>query len=329
MKNAVYFFTLTLLFSVSIGSASATVFRVNNALNENITGGLFKEIQTAHDHFSVRNGDTLMVESSAATYKGFTCTKRLVITGPGYFLGENAGVNGVVASARINDNCYFEPGSDGSYFIGMELQYALRIAASNIYVIRCKGDFVLYGYSVQTTTSNCKIVSSYCESISGYAFNSNVSITNCIIDADYSGVQYATYENNILVGKSRTWEISSGTFRNNILIDRDVKVNIKSPNIQNNLAPNEQFGTANNNRAYEPADLFVGGTSTDGKYRIKANSPYIAAGYNGTQPGIFGGSEPYTLSGVPPVPIIYELNVPGTGSAASGLTINVKIRGAN
>ncbi len=329
MKTTRYFFTLVLLFSISIGSASATVFRVNNALTENITGRLFKEIQTAHDHFSVRNGDTLMVESSAATYNGFTCTKRLVIIGPGYFLGENAGVNGVVAGAKINDNCRFNPGSDGSYFIGMELQYALYIAASNIYVIRCKGDFNLYGYSVQTTTSNCKIVSSYCENITGYTFNSNVSITNCVIGADYSGIQYATYENNILVGKNRTWQISAGTFRNNILIDRDVKVDIKSPNIQNNLAPNEQFGTANGNRAYEPDDLFVGGTSSDGKYHIKTNSPYIAAGYNGTQPGIFGGSEPYSLSGVPPIPIIYELNVPGTGSAASGLNINVKIRGAN
>lgn len=329
MKNVIHFFTLALLFSLSIGAASATVFRVNNALTENITGRLFKEIQTAHDHFSVKNGDTLMVESSAATYAGFKCTKRLVIIGPGYLLGDNNGVNGVVASAKINDNCSFNPGSDGSYFIGMELQYSLYIAASNIYIIRSKGDFVLYGSSTQTTTSGCKIVSSYCESITGYSFNSNVSVTNCIIIQDNSSVPYATYENNILVGKNYTWSISAGTFRNNILIDRDAKVNIKSPNIQNNFAQNGQFGTENGNRIYEPADLFTSSTSSDGKYKIKATSPYIAAGYGGTQPGIFGGSEPYVLSGVPPIPIIYDLNVPGTGSASSGLNINVKIRGAN
>ena len=80
-----------------------------------------------------------------------------------------------------------------------------------------------------------------------------------------------------------------------------------------------------------PNNLFVGGTSSDGKYAIKTNSPYFTAGLGGTQPGIFGGSilDQYKLSGIPAIPIIYELNVPGTGSTASGLNINVKIRGAN
>lgn len=329
MKKTLYLLTLTVLFSMAIGSASATVFRVNNALTENITSGLFKEIQTAHDHFSVRNGDTLMVEGSPIVYDNFICTKRLVIIGPGYFLGENSGVNGVVTSARTNNSyCYFNKGSEGSYLIGIECNY-LYIQTSSIYVIRCKGQ-IQFSNSSSTPTANCKIANCYCTGINGYfGYNSNVSVTNCIVLEDNSDLNYLNYENNILVGKNRTWQISAGTFRNNVLIDRDVKVDIKSPNIQNNLAPNQQFGTANGNRAYEPADLFVGGTSSDGKYRIKANSPYIAAGYVGTQPGIFGGSEPYTLSGVPPVPIIYELNVPGTGSAATGLNINVKIRGAN
>ena len=77
MKNNMYFLVLTWLLSLVSGSASATVFRVNNSLTENITGRLFREIQTAHDHFSVKNGDTLMVEGSGSgkQYAGFTCTK--------------------------------------------------------------------------------------------------------------------------------------------------------------------------------------------------------------------------------------------------------------
>lgn len=326
MKNALYFLTLTLLFSVSIGSASAAVFRVNNSLTENIPGGLFTALQRAHDHFSVKNGDTLMVEGSTKSYDGFTCTKRLVIIGPGYFLGENSGVNGMVTSALINDYINFKDGSQGSYVVGVETGYTLYIRTASIYLIRCK--ILNLGFA---GAANSKVVSSFINTVDGtysYLNDANIAITNSIIERDYSKLSYLTYENNILVGNYE-WAISAGTFRNNILLSRDAKVEIKSPTIQNNLAPNAQFGTTNGNTAYEPANVFVGTGSSDGKYRIKANSPYIAAGYNGTQPGIFGGSEPYTLSGVPPIPIIYELNVPGTGSAASGLNINVKIRGAN
>lgn len=327
MKNNIYFLTLTLLFSLVINSASATIFRVNNALTENITGRLFKEIQTAHDHFSVKNGDTLMVEGSGSgnPYAGFTCKKKLVIIGPGYFLGENNGVNGVVASASVNGTITFDEGSQGSYFIGMESTYNLYIYVSNIYCIRSKAANIYFA----NDAANCKLTTSYVDQITNYHAGSNISVTNCIIQNDASGISYVNYDNNILVGKSYTWVISAGTFRNNVLIEREAKVDIKSPNIQNNLAQNGQFGTDNSNQIYEPADLFVGGTSSDGKYQIKATSKFIKAGYNGTQPGIFGGSEPYKLSGVPPIPIIYDLNVPGTGSAATGLNINVKIRGAN
>ncbi|MBO0950906.1 hypothetical protein [Fibrella forsythiae] len=328
MKSTFYFLGLLLL--LSTGSVSATVFRVNNGLTQNTSLGLFNQIQTALDDFKFKNGDTLMVESSAIDYRYFTCNKRVVIIGPGYFLGDNIGVNSVAASARLDfTTSTFSPGSEGSYFIGMELNVPLSIGASNVYILRCKGGFN-FSYSSATPTSNCKLIDSYCTEIGGSAtYNSNISVTNCIIGRDNLGSSYLSYDNNILVGKDYTWQITAGTFRNNILIERDAKVDIRSPNFQNNLAQNQQFGTSNGNITYDPANLFVGGTSSDGKYRIKSTSPYITAGYGGTQPGIFGGSEPYMLSGVPPIPIIYELNVPGTGSAAAGLQINVKIRGAN
>ncbi len=325
MKKSLYL--LALIFSINLTPATATVWRVNNSLPENITGGLFTTLQRAHDHFDLRNGDTLMVEGSSIPYDGFTFTKRLVVIGPGYFLGENAGVNGIVTSASVSRYSTFKPGSEGSYFIGMQSTSTLEIDASNLYVIRCNIESIYY----RSRASNCKISMSKIDQITSTSFEpgSGISVTNSILGYENSALSYTTFENNILVSKNYTWKISAGTFRNNVLIERDAKVEISSPNSQNNFAPNAQFGTTNGNRAYEPADLFVGGTSSDGKYRLKATSPYLTAGFGGTQPGLFGGSEPYALSGIPPVPIIYELNVPGTGSPASGLSINVKIRGAN
>ena len=200
MKYTLYFFALTLLFNVSIGSASATIFRVNNGLTENIPNKLFAKIQTAINNNSVGAGDTLMVESSGINYEGFTCNKKLTIIGPGYFLGENPGVNGVVASAKINDYCYFVANSQGSYLIGMELLNGLYLSTSNIYVMRSRALIVFYGSS-NATISNCKITDSYCDYIGGdRAYNSNMSVTNCIIVRDASNLNYLNYDNNVLVG---------------------------------------------------------------------------------------------------------------------------------
>ncbi|GAB3989934.1 hypothetical protein GCM10028807_16000 [Spirosoma daeguense] len=272
-----------------------------------------------------------MVEGSPTIYGALTCTKRLVIIGPGYFLGENPNSNSIVTSARIGGFCTFNSGSANSYIIGMEVisGYGFRLYTSNIYVIRCKGE-VSFNGSPGNTISNCKVVGSYCSEITCFSsqYNANASVTNCIILRDASGINYLNYEHNVLVGSS-AWNISAGTFRSNILVDATVSANITSSTIQNNLAQNGQFGTTNGNINYNPANLFVGGASSDGRYQIKSASPYLNAGHNGTQPGIFGGTDSYRLSGTPTVPVIYELTVPGTGSTSQGLSISVKIRNAN
>ena len=42
--------------------------------------------------------------------------------------------------------------------------------------------------------------------------------------------------------------------------------------------------------------------STDGRYKLKAGSPAIGYGVGGVDCGIYGGPEPYVLSGMPTVP---------------------------
>ena len=79
---------------------------------------------------------------------------------------------------------------------------------------------------------------------------------------------------------------------------------------------------------YNAGNLFVGatGNSPDGQYKLKSASPYLTAGYNGTQPGVFGGTQAYVLSGLPPVPSIYEFTADAFGSKQNGLSINIKVK---
>ena len=72
-----------------------------------------------------------------------------------------------------------------------------------------------------------------------------------------------------------------------------------------------------------------GSYSTDGRFQIIAEGPADGAGEGGIDCGMFGGSLPYVLSGLPPVPRIYEAVVPTAGSTVSGLPVIIKAKSQN
>ena len=75
--------------------------------------------------------------------------------------------------------------------------------------------------------------------------------------------------------------------------------------------------------------LFVGGDSKDGFYQIKSGSQAYQNGSDDSDRGAFGGailSSRYTLSGLAPVPVIYEAVSAGSVSAETGLPVTIKAR---
>jgi hypothetical protein len=118
------------------------------------------------------------------------------------------------------------------------------------------------------------------------------------------------------------------SFRNNIINNRNATVNITSNVIQNNLSA--QLSGIATNIDFDPNTLFVGlqdaGGSPDGQYRLKSNSPYLTAGYEGTEVGIFGGNDPYMLSGISGIPTIYDLHAESTTTRESGLRVSIKAK---
>ena len=84
--------------------------------------------------------------------------------------------------------------------------------------------------------------------------------------------------------------------------------------LSNNVCSATQVPAGNGNQQnVNMNDVFVcnsncTGYSADARFQLKAGSPAIGAGSNGEDCGIFGGSDPYVLSGVPPIPAIYFFN---------------------
>jgi len=115
MKLLIRVFTLSLSLSVLlILTASASKWRVNNS---GIQAG-FNSVQQAVSSSQVLPGDTLYVEGSPFSYGNVDLTKRLVIIGPGYFLGQNPETQACLSTA-IFENIAFNAESDGSFMTGM------------------------------------------------------------------------------------------------------------------------------------------------------------------------------------------------------------------
>jgi hypothetical protein len=97
----------------------------------------------------------------------------------------------------------------------------------------------------------------------------------------------------------------------------------------NNLCSGTQLPAGNNNQLnVSMSDVFVcwsscTGYSSDGRYQLKAGSPAIGAGSNGEDCGMFGGNDPYVLSGLPAIPAIYYFQYFNNNSTIN-VTMSVK-----
>ncbi len=156
--------------------------------------------------------------------------------------------------------------------------------------------------------------------------NSNYTVDEC--------------KNNVFAGPSATPAIQMyvGYFQNNILVNQNATVLLNgitgpssNPNISYNISAlaSRQFGTANNNTEANMATVFTNlPSNTDAGYQLRANSPASGNGSDGTDRGAFGGLSPanhYTLSGLAPIPVIYEIKTSGVAGPA-GLPVTIKAR---
>lgn len=315
-------------------SAFAKVWRINN--NAGVSTD-FTNVNTAISHVTVQNGDTLYVEPSAASYNGGNLNKRLVIIGAGYFLSENTGLqastnDSFIGSFTLDSLC------SGSVIMGIRLsQVFVNSAVDNMIWTRCAVSFTTNNSTPNSRLSNWVInkchLNSFSFSSTAYFFE-NLQITNCIV-----------------TGTINTAASLNGLIRNNVigngvdLVNTYVSNNIFTGagtnsfvncTVKHNIATSANGLPAGNNNQNGVAatTIFVTGGTTDGRWRLRAGSPAIAAGetISGVTPdlGAYGTDDPYRISGIPPIPAIYSLTVPSSiPSTATSMNITVSTRSNN
>jgi hypothetical protein len=134
---------------------------------------------------------------------------------------------------------------------------------------------------------------------------SGLLVLNNVIWGDIS-TYYTEHTNNILVSGTYSPGYNSGTY--------------------NNIGSGTQYPTYGNNKqnvnmttVFENVTKYI-----DNGYILKAGSPAIGAGTNGVDCGAFGGGAPYVLSGLAPIPAIYEVTIQPYGTTV--IPVNIKAK---
>jgi hypothetical protein len=323
---------------------------------------VFKQVDQAIAWGSVVDSDTIHVESSQFIYAAATLTKKVVLIGTGYFLADNQYTGNNLQDSKIT-RVNFNEGSEGSTVMGLNVVVNtniadgyIQIAADNITIKRCRIERSIYfhitgGSGIQRVTVVQNYFPDNYETNALYytnsffvppvevIFNNNICKKVLVWQRSSSTPSWeiAQCKNNIFDGPDNlatpNLRFASSGFSNNILMPVNAIVDITATPAQiayNIGTQTNQFGTSNNNIVVpDIASLFVGGNSKDGFYQIKQGSQAYQNGSDGTDRGAFGGavaSSRYTLSGLAPVPVVYEVSTSGVVSAENGLPVTVKAR---
>jgi hypothetical protein len=281
----------------------------------------FTDIQTAIDAASA--GDTLYIEGSLTIYESDSIfiNTPLMLFGPGYFLEENDSTYANKLSAQIQAKFVFKPGSSGSQLSGFYFYYGEIIVQSNDLTISrnyLDANIILYSQASQIYISQNiwtwgGLSFDYSNVVSANIFFLNNIFYENVGSILISDNSIGFIENNVYLGVSGIG-VSNSTIRNNIIVGGIYVGN-------NTVSNNFEYITLE--------DFFLMTGSTDGQYRLKPGSPAIGAGYDGTDCGAYGGAQPYVLSGLPPIPHIYEAYIDVIGTNEDGLQVQIKAKTQN
>lgn len=338
MKKILFLGFIVLLLALPV---HAVKWRVNN------TGGGAHFSTLSEAYTAASDGDTIYIESSSLQYTSPNMTKRLVIIGPGYFLESNPNTQANKNSARIS-GFTFNTGSKGSIIQGVEIVGSLNITVDSITLKRNYIRHSSTGYKtvvLSTGTKGSIITQNYIVNSANYngygALTIETSSIGHIISNNYlvnisgsGGVYPALHMNsnsqaqiiNNVFGSMVT--ILNSSFHNNILLEGPFE--FSGSVVTNNIGNSTQFPESDNLQNVDMNTIFdLTNPSTDGKYQLigeAGTNPAIGYGVLGEDCGIFGGSNPYVLSGIPALPSIYFFYAAPSASSASGLPTSIKVK---
>lgn len=349
MKNIQTLLALVIVLTLTTQFSNATIRRVNNQ------GFGAQDTDLSTCIAAADNNDTIHVEASGVGYGYITINKPLTIIGTGYFLNENPGLQKNNTPATINQ-IILGPLAAGTRIVGIRIARSgnnsdadIIVNASNIRIERCyvRDDIAFNNFGTTAILNNISIKQCYCNSIitgSSVGPINNFQISNCYFAGTLNISASGTNYQNNAQGNVTHCVFNSGV--NCWSANMDFKYNINKGGTflqNNNSITNVNFNlfvattmptwlniTGNTNKIKWPVESVFPNTagSTDFNLNVDtiAQCPQCYMTATNIETGIFGGADPYRLSGIPNVPTIYMINAPSQSVQGGSINVNVSTR---
>jgi hypothetical protein len=304
-------------------------------------------------------GDTIHLEASQIEYGITTVNKQLVILGPGYYLNNNAGLQKNSTSATLK-TITFDTGSQGSIIKGVRMSYTgnsadINIKTSNILIESCWVERYI-AFTASNTyppITNITIKKSFITRINNSNNAqpiSNLTISNCYVangiflndvNSPTSGIiLHCVIKTNGSSASRINFSNSISEFYNNIIVNTSSTLNPieqnnnGTPNIHDNIFTGgfPTWLSGGNNNSEILTTVFPSTGSPDSILNVNpiGTCPLCYTAYPGTETfGIFGGADPYKLSGIPNIPAIYQLQSPLNVIQGTPTNVNISTRSNN
>ncbi|MGK0237760.1 MAG: hypothetical protein ACI92G_001222 [Candidatus Pelagisphaera sp.] len=268
-------------------------------------------------------GDTLLIAGSPNHYGDHHLYKPLHFVGVGYFLTSNniPGLSKNATNVHLRfkkDNSLGD--SSGSSSTGTSGLIESVAGVTGIVIDKCQSpswNWDFYGsttvtrsynqHAVQFRTSNSSISNSVIGNLQLHV--SNLSATNCVVRGTLGAATGTNVTNTIFTITSGASLSSNPTYTFCL-------------NIGASLLP---AGNGNINGKLLPEVLTaIGSVNEDRYFQLNEGSAAAGTGLSGDDMGVFGGSNPYVLGGVPGIPRMTRFNGPETATGLSVVTIEVE-----
>lgn len=351
-------FLLIAIMALATLTAGAKVWTVNKYHG----AADFTTLQAAINGASA--GDTIYLEASATHYGAGTLAKKLVIMGTGYWLTENDTTQANKNVSRVTQLTFNagSEGSVVSglyiYFGDFGNTQHWKLIAINTDSITISRNFIK-GYSFSSSSyagyaihinGNRQEISIQQNWIEAIGHSNTVSClyysgvpTNCVVQNNFirsyksgSGNYFiinlvnnnplndVRILNNVIWGSVTTYYTE---LTNNIMVSGSYN-NGLGDGAYHNICNSTQFPAGNGNQqnvvmdsVFVDFDLYI-----DKGYFLKPNSPARNAGVNVGDCGVFSNDigTSYLLSGIPPIPAIFEVNTQNYGEET--IPVNIKAK---
>jgi len=335
-KNIAFLIIISL--AISLNSMAQNRIRVNNTPNVDAD---YSDLQEAIDAASA--GDVIYIEGTGIPHSGTYHVNKAYLTliGPGYFLALNDSTQSNTAPAII-ENLWLDEAATGAIVTGLKISgnfyvnaSSAKVSRNHLYVVELAKNNAMADLSLFQNYITHWIYSYVNYNSTAGIYNNIITSTSLTIHTE-DKASWNIY-NNIITSSLHSSMIimKNSSLKNNIIFSTYASnSNFIDPNptfnndISNNVICQTELIEFPNNVwdvAIEDVVLYNEG-GPEGKYVLIDGSPAIGAGENGVDCGIFGGNTPYVFSGLPPIPHIFESNIPFSGSSSDGLPVHIKAK---